>query len=83
MKSGTGNRKSARPPHRALPIGDYALISDCHCAALVSILTLLTMVWCMLFMFGPRVVMVAVCGSCAGRSPARTMPGPKGQGMEE
>ncbi|MGD8672176.1 MAG: DUF5911 domain-containing protein, partial [Thiogranum sp.] len=36
MKSGTGNRKSARPPHRALPIGDYALISDCHCAALVS-----------------------------------------------
>ena len=27
---------NSRPPQQALPIGDYALISDCHAAALVS-----------------------------------------------
>ena len=36
MNSTTRNQDTVRPPQQALPIGDYALISDCHCAALVS-----------------------------------------------
>ena len=36
MNSTIGNQDNVRLPRQAFPIGDYALISDCHCAALVS-----------------------------------------------
>jgi len=36
MNSTTRNQEKVLLPQQALPIGDYALISDCHCAALVS-----------------------------------------------
>jgi len=32
----TRNARDSHPPQQAFPIGDYALISDCHAAALVS-----------------------------------------------
>ena len=35
-KSGLGNRKGVNEHDRYRPIGDYALIADCHTAALVS-----------------------------------------------
>jgi len=36
MNSKACNTDNSHPPQQALPIGDYALISDCHAAALVS-----------------------------------------------